>query len=272
MNKHRVLPSIALVSCLLSIISCSKSSTPPAPPQPVPPKYLVAVWHNKGQSNQSGFTYTYDDQGRIVKRSDALDPSSYNQWTYTGNTITNHKAYDKGALVYDLNNSFSTLNGSILEIFYNKDGSGKILDSTIMQYDTSGHDVPYVDVTVQVVNGVRIEAGYQFLFVGTDLGSYINRSAQNGVVSPDHNTIIVKSVDTHLNPFYAMGTMNQILSSYADDWLSKGYHNITSLEGSQMGADPGPGNYTWTYDADGYPVSLRAVGGSVDLVTYVYSR
>jgi YD repeat-containing protein len=270
MNKHHTFSGFVMAIFFLAIYSCSKPSA--SPNVPTPAKRLVEVWHNKGQAGQSGFKYQYDDQGRMVKRSDALDATSYESWTYNGTAITNHKAYSKGVLVYDLDNSFSTSNGSVFETFIHKDGTGSVTDTTILQYDVSGRHITFFNVIIKFVGGRTVESGYQFTFVGDEFGAYVDRSAENGVVNSFHSTVILTEHDFHLNPFYDMGPMNQILSSYADDWLSKGYHNTVSLAGPQIGADPAPGKYVWTYDADSLPVSMKAEGSTQDLLTYVYSR
>lgn len=271
MRKHRFLPGIILPIAILSIVSCSKSSSP-TPTTPAEPKRLVECWTHKGQPDAQGVKLEYDSQGRIVKRTNAIDPTTYETYTYTGTALTNHKAYSGGNLSYDLTGSFTVTADTIVEKFIHKDGAGTVTDTTWVTYGLSGANIRAYNVLIHLVGGSNIEVGYVYSFSGDNVSSVIDRSAQDGVVYPNTATTNVLSVDTHVNPFYEMGPLNQALAAMGTQMVSKGKHNITQMAGTLFNPSSNPISYTWTYDADGYPLAMRQVGSSVDEFTYVYSR
>lgn len=265
MNKHLILSSLALG--MVAIFSCKKSDLPDNSP-----KWLVAIWFDKGQANQSGFKFEYDQQGRIVKRSFAMDPTNYDTWTYNGDQLSSHKSYEKGKLVSDPDNSFSSSQGSITENYPLKDGTGKVVSTYHEIFDTASSSITQAVYRTEVIPSPLLVESVIFQYAGDDLASITDRTTQDGAQYFADNKVVIKAVDSHPNPFFEMGPVNQTLTTYGDHWLTKGRHNVTSVEGNQFGSYPHTGNFTWTYDADGYPKSLRLVGSSVDVVTYEYSR
>ena len=83
MNKHHTLPGLAMAIIVLSIISCSKSETPTPVDPPVAPKRLTEIWFHKNQPDVQGVKLEYDSQGRITKRTNAVDPTNYEIYTYS---------------------------------------------------------------------------------------------------------------------------------------------------------------------------------------------
>lgn len=270
MKRIQLVLALAAFLATVTLPSCSKSGS--TPPPSTLPKRLTEIWLYKNTPSQVGVKLTYDDQGRITKRVDGVNPSTYEEFTYTGAKLTGHKAYNNGTLSYDLTNSFTITDTSISERFIHTRASGDVTDTTDVSYGVSGSHITSYNVTVRIVGGHVNETGYLYQISGDELVSYSNRNVQDGVVLIPPSTVTVNAVDTHPNPFFEMGPLNQVLTTYGSGYLSKGKHNVTALAGGPLGTAPPPGTYLWIYDADGYPLGLRLDGATSDYYTFVYSR
>jgi hypothetical protein len=259
----------ALFSLMLACLSCSKSDMDEPSGVPVPKlvRQVKTTESIAGVSDISTQVFEYNDRYQIVKRYLKEDVNSYESYAYDGDIVNSIRQYRNNALVGEYKNPVVVEGNRMTIITTSAPYADGWVDSVFLHYSFQGELLSEYGTVVRERNSRR-EFRYQYTYDQGILSGVVYSSILDGQASVNNPRLVVRSTDTHNNPYVNASRMNRMLFAISQIFIAHGSRNVLAYETGGIVAD-----ITHEYDAEGYPVKTTYLnGGTTTVREYTYTR
>ena len=195
------------------------------------------------------------------------DPGSYVAFEYNGDLPIRSKSYSNNILVQTWTN-FVSVSGSTITITYILDPAPNSFDTVILRYSFEGKNMTQYQTLLISNTGDDIDTRSIFSYTSDNLTGTLYRSFLNGIEGSAGIARTVKQTDDKFNPYSGLSPMNQAIIGGGSQVTRHGLHNTLQFESpTTIG-----GLYVYTYDNDGYALTMKEPSFYGSFETFTYNR
>ena len=195
------------------------------------------------------------------------DPGSYAVFEYNGDLPITSKDYYNNNLIKTRTN-FVSVSGNTIIITYLNDPAPGTYDTVILKYSFEGNNMTQAQTLLISKTGNDYDNRSIFNYTSNNLASTWYRSFENGVEGSAGIVSSVKQHDNKFNPYSNLSPMNQAIIGIGSETTARGLNNVLQFETpTNIG-----GLFEYTYDKDGFALTMKEPGINGKFQTFTYTR